>query len=257
MNKGSLRVLQAMTLFSREPVWGVTQVSKELGCSKNTAFHALDTLLKQGYVVRDASGSKYQIGHSVLKLSRSAADSVDVRSLCRPYLERIHALTGESAFLSILVGRHNVCIDTIRARGVTVGYSPLSQPLPLYAGTGSRLLLAFLSDEEIERYIKQERPFKAFTSTTITDPASLREEVRLVRSRGYATGYEDFSTGATYLSFPVFGPMDRPLAAITVGGPIFRFTEEVASGFIPAIWEIMGDLNRRSRMFAAVPDIRL
>lgn len=255
MNKGSLRVLQVLSLFSRQPVWGVTQISKELNCSKNTAFHALDTLLKHGYVVRDVSGSKYQIGSAVLKLSQGI-ESVDVRSLCRPYLERVHLLTGESAFLSIIVGRYNVCIDSIRAKGVTVGYAPLSQPLPLHAGTGSRLLLAYLTDAEVDEYLRLESPLRAYTPTTITAPEAVRAEVRLIRSRGYATGYEDFSTGATYLSFPVFGPMERPLAAITVGGPIFRFTQDTAARFIPAILEIMADLNHQSRMFPAVPDIR-
>lgn len=254
MNKGTLRVLQVLSLFIRKPIWGVTEVSRELDCSKNTAFHALDTLLKEGYLVRDAGGMKYQLSHAVLALGRGF-ESLDVRSLCRPYIETIHRDTGESVFLSIVVGRHNICIDSIQGQGVTVGYSPLSQPLPLHAGAGSRLLLAYLEDKKIEEYIRLESPLRAFTPTTIVDPARLREEVALIRSVGFARGYGDYSTGATYLSFPVFGPMGRPLAAITVGGPIFRFTKEVADAAIPNIRRVLGELNQHSRMFAAVPEI--
>ncbi|MDN8616427.1 IclR family transcriptional regulator [Variovorax ginsengisoli] len=255
-NKGTLRVLQVLSLFSQQPVWGVTQISKKLECSKNTAFQALDTLLKEGLLVRDTTGSRYQLSHKVLSYARGM-EAVDIRSLSSPYVHAIQRLTGESVFLSILVGRRNVCIESVQGKGVTVGYSPLSQPLPLHAGAGSRLLLAYLDDSEIEQYIRLESPLRKFTPTTISDPKALWAEIALIRSRGYACGYEDFSTGATYLSFPVFGPMNRPLAAITVGGPIFRFTQAVADSYIPEIRNILADLNQHSRMMPAVPLIRL
>ncbi len=172
------------------------------------------------------------------------------------YLARLHALTGASVFVSIIVGRYNVCIESIQAQGVTVGYSPLSQPIPLHAGAGSRMLLAYLQDEEIQRYIDLVSPLQPITPTTITDPAALWEEVRLIRRQGFARGYEDFATGATFLSFPVFGALGRPLAAIVVGGPIDCFTREVADGFIPAIRAVMAELNQHSRMFPAVPIVR-
>ncbi|MDQ8727980.1 IclR family transcriptional regulator [Bradyrhizobium sp. LHD-71] len=252
MNKGTVRVLNALSLFTQRPTWGVTELSRELKCSKNSAFQALDTLLKEGYLVRSSSGPRYQLGHRVLDFGL-AAESMDVRSLCHPYLQRIHKLTNESVFLAILVGRSTVCIDSIQAQGVTVGYSPLSQPLPLHAGTGSRLLLAYLKDEEIERFIELESPLRSFTPTTITDPKALWDEVRLIRKTGFARGYQDFSTGANFLAFPVFGPMERLLATIVVGGPLFRFTREIADGFIPGIRALIDELNQHSRMFPAVP----
>ena len=54
----------------------------------------------------------------------------------------------------------------------------------------------------------------------------------------------------------MFGALDRPLAAVVVGGPLNRFTREVADGFIPAIRSIMAELNQHSRMFPAIPIVR-
>jgi DNA-binding IclR family transcriptional regulator len=230
----------------------VTELSRELKCSKNSAFQALDTLLKEGYLVRSSQGPRYQLAHRVLNFGL-APESTDVRSLCDPYLRRIHELTSESVFLAILVGRSCVCIDSIMTQGVTVGYSPLSQPIPLHTGAGARLLLAYLNDDEIERYIELETPLRSFTPTTITDPNALWREVRLIRSAGFARGYQDFSTGANFLAFPVIGPMERPLGTIVVGGPLFRFTREVADGFIPEIKAEMDELNQHARMFPSMP----
>jgi DNA-binding IclR family transcriptional regulator len=255
VNKGTVRVLAALSLFAQKPSWGVSEISRTLGCAKNSAFQALDTLVKEGFVVRDASGQRYQLGHAMMDFV-GEGEALDVRQLCQPYLARLHGLTGASVFLSIIVGRYNVCIDSIQPPGVTVGYSPLSQAIPLHAGSGSRVLLAYLHDEEIQRYIDLVGPLQRVTPTTIVEPDALWQEVRLVRRQGFARGYEDFSTGATFLSYPVLGALDRPLAAITIGGPISRFTQAVADGLIPAIDAVMAELNQHSRMFPAVPIVR-
>lgn len=255
MNKGSVRVLKILSLFAHKPSWGVTEVSREMGCGKNSAFQALDTLLQEGYVVRDASGTRYQLGHKALDFVGEGG-TLDVRTLCREYMLRIHKITGQSIFLSIIVGRYNVCIDSILVPNTRVGYSPLSAPIPLHVGTGSRLLLSYLEDAEIAHYIEQYSPFTKITPTTLTEPEEIWEETRLVRSRGFARGYEDHSTGSNYLSFPVFSAMKRPLAAMTIGGPSNSFTHEVADSLVPAIRVVMEELNQHSRVFPAVPLIR-
>jgi IclR family acetate operon transcriptional repressor len=147
-----------------------------------------------------------------------------------------------------------VCIDSVH--GSVVRFSPLSEPMPLHAGTGSRLLLSFLSDEKVESYIEKASPLQKIMPTTITDPGELREEVQLVRVRGFSRGYGDFTTGANYLSFPVIGPLNRPLAAFTIGGPVSQFTREIADSMVPAIQAVMSQLNQQSRFFPSLPLIR-
>jgi IclR family transcriptional regulator, acetate operon repressor len=255
MNKGTVRVLETLTLFSRQPRWGVTEASRALDCGKNTAFQALDTLVREGYVVRDADGKGYRLGHGALSFA-GEDETLDVRALCRPTLERLHAMTGESVFLSIIVGRDHVCIDSLQPPGASIGYSPLSRPVPLHAGAGARLLLSHLEDAEIARYIEVASPLEKFTPATITDPEALWEEVRKVRAQGFSRGYGDYSTGATFISLPVIAAVGRPLAAITIGGPAERFTRADADAALPQVRTVIDELNRRSRMFPAVPMAR-
>lgn len=247
-----MRVLQILSLFAQKPLWGVTEVSREMQCGKNSAFQALDTLVKEGYLVRDASGHRYQLSHHALDFIGDG-ESLDVRLLCREYLERLHRATGQSVFLSIIVGPYTVCIDSIQPPSMSVGYLPLSQPIPLHIGTGSRLMLSFLHDDEIQRYIDTYSPLQKLTPTTLVSPEELWEEVRLVRSRGFSRGYQDNTIGANYVSFPVFSAMQRPLAAMTIGGPVNIFTRQAADALIPTISEIMTELNHHSKVFPAVP----
>ena len=66
-------------------------------------------------MVRDASGQRYQLGHAVLGFV-DEGEALDVRQLCHPLLARLHTLTGASVFLSIVVGRYNVCLETIQGK---------------------------------------------------------------------------------------------------------------------------------------------
>jgi IclR family transcriptional regulator, KDG regulon repressor len=250
-NKATVRVLGVLSRFiGHRSSWGVTELSQDLGLSKNMVHRALSTLLEQGYVVRDASGARYEIGTRVLELGAGQLEEPDVRALCGPAMRQLHQLTGESVFLSIIVGRNHVTIDSVEAHGVKVS-NPRGLPVPLHASPASRALLSFLSDEEIEQYLRVAAPLKRFTEATLADPAAVREEVQRVRRQRYARGYGDHTTGATYIAFPVLDANGRPHAALTVGGPPGRFTQARVDELLPRMLEIMDEANRRSRLFPA------
>ncbi len=215
------------------------------------AYRALSTLLEQGYVVRDASGARYELGYRVLDLNTGQVEELDVRALCGPAMRQLHELTSESVFLSIIVGRNHVTIDGVEAHGLKVSHNPRGLPVPLHASPASRVLLSFLHDDEIAQYIRASSPLRKFTERTITDPAKLWDEVRLVRRQRYAKGYGDHYTAGTYVAFPVLDGSERPHAAITVGGPIGRFTQARVDELLPAMLRIMEELNLQSRLYPA------
>jgi DNA-binding IclR family transcriptional regulator len=249
-NKATVRVLRVLSRFiGRRASWGVTELAEELGLSKNMAYRALSTLLEQGYVVRDASGARYELGYRVLDLNAGQVQEPDIRALCGAAMRELHELTGESVFLSIIVGRNHVTIDSVEAHGVKVSHNPRGLPVPLHASPASRVLLSFLHDDEIAEYMRVASPLRKFTERTITDPDKLWDEVRLVRRQRYAKGYGDHYTAGTYIAFPVLDGNERPHGAITVGGPIGRFSQARVDELLPAMLRIMEELNLRSRLY--------
>lgn len=251
-NKATLRVFQILGKFiGRKSSYGVTELSQELGISKNMAFRALATLVEHGYLVRDATGTRYDLGFGVLALANDGIEDFDLRAVCAPYLARIHDITGESIFLSIIVGRNHVTIDRIEAHGRRVSHNPPGLLVPLHASPASRVLLAFLHDEEIADYIRAASPLKRFTATTITEPGKLWEEVARVRREAFARGFGDHYSDATYVAFPVLDSGGRPHAAITVGGPADRLTQDRVDALLPAIMSVMAELNASTRLYPA------
>jgi DNA-binding IclR family transcriptional regulator len=140
----------------------------------------------------------------VFDLCSPGLEIPDIRSLCAPFLRRLHEITGETVMLSIAVGHNSVVVDGIEGRGPLLSRVTHGRPIPLHAGPGSRALLSFRPDEEIHRYIESRSPLARVTPTTIVDPDALWAEVRLVRERGYALGYRDNLSGVTGVAFTCF-----------------------------------------------------
>lgn len=253
VNKATLRVLEVLSsCVTRELPFGVSELSRTDPMTKNMAFRILQTLAKHGYLFRDPESQKYDLGPNILWLARDGlTDDFDIIKFSSPYLRQLHDLTGESIFLSIIVGRNHLTIESVEAHGVRVSHNPRGLLVPLHASPASRVLLSYLSDELIEEYIAASSPLKRFTPATITEPELLWEEVARVRRQGFAQGYGDHYTHGNYISFPVLDHAGRPHAAITVGGPPNRFTLERIERLLPSMLEIMKEMNRHSQRFAA------
>jgi DNA-binding IclR family transcriptional regulator len=253
VNKSSVLILKALYSFSSEQQsFGVSEFAAKLGITKNMAFRALGTLLDEGFVVRDVTGKRYELGYRVLMFMHAASEETDIRALCVKYMRILQEISRESVVFSIPMGPNLVTIDGIEPKGtrfLRVNWIPI----PLHASPGSRAILSFLHDDEIEEYIRLSMPLKRFTPTTIIDPDKLRAEVRLVRRKGYAIGYEDRVVGSNFVSFPVLDESGRPHGAITIGGPKERFTKEKMYALIPQLADVVTELNREASLLDASP----
>ncbi|MFC3298704.1 IclR family transcriptional regulator [Arthrobacter agilis] len=78
----------------------LADAARETGLSASTALRLLRTLEGTGFVRRDAAGA-YRPGLRVVQLGVQALAHESLVSLAEPALERLVALTGESAYLSV------------------------------------------------------------------------------------------------------------------------------------------------------------
>lgn len=254
LNTSALEIFRVLTSFiSRDRTCGVTELAKELGLTKNLAFRTLSTLVDEGYLVRDASGARYELGYRVLDFRSFDAPKNDIRSLCTEYLQRMQELTGESVMLALPLGLRVVTVDGVESFGrrysrISWGFAP-----PLHAGAAARVILASLTDNEIRKYLEIASPLRRFTENTIVTAEKLWEEVGKVRARGYAIGLQDLTFGSNYVSFAILDINDRPHGALTIGGPLDRFSPAVVDRTIEQMKAIVFELNQRSRLLVATP----
>ena len=249
-NKATSRVLMVLMHVARaEGSYGVSELSRDLGMTKNMVYRALTTLARHGFVIRDQSGRRYQLGPGVLGLAGAGLAGLDLPQLCEPFMRRLRDLTGETVTLAVPSGRMAVTVLGVRGRGVIARRVPLGRVIPLHISPASRAILALFPDDAIDRYL--EEPLERFSQSTLIDPGAVRAEVAAVRARGYATSFGDHWRSGNGVAFPLRGSGAFPHGSITVAGPSERFTAGEVAAALAGIEEVMEDLDLYASLYAS------
>jgi DNA-binding IclR family transcriptional regulator len=159
--------------------------------------------------------------------------------------------SNETVSLAVPMHRTAVTIAGLRGRGDIARSIPFGRSVPLHASPAARVMLAHMSDEEIQAYLDG-GPLERFTAATAVKPVEIWKEVELIRERGYAMGRGDHVKGATGIGFPVLANDGRPHGSLTIAGPVARLPEQRLEELKPVLLEIVAELNRHSRLYPAV-----
>lgn len=224
-----VRAADVLTYLAQSPTRdvGVTELAGDLGLSKTVAFRILSSLRERGYVSSEDGGGRYGLGPAASLLGRAWLDHSELRSRAHDRLAEISAATEETATLSVRVGWQRVYIDQVTPHRMIKMVVPIGRPFPLHAGGSSKALLAFLPADEQERFFREvDRP--RLTEATVVDEPALRAELARIRQRGYATSRGERQPDASSVAAPVVDADGRPVAVISVCGPIGRFQADQA-----------------------------
>ncbi len=244
---GVERALDVLLLFTRAsgPTLGVSEISRRLDLSKAVVHRILAALRSRQLVDLDPHTRRYRLGPAALALGRAFLERVDVRDLARESLERLSRITNETSTLSIPVGGQRIYLDQVTPDREVKMTVPIGQPFPLHAGSSSKALLAFLSEEEREAYLTS-GPLSALTDHTVVDASHLRDELRIIRERGYAVSYGERQAGAGSVAAPVLNHDDRPVAVLSICGPVERIRgriDELVAVLLPEVAQLSARLG--------------
>ena len=140
------RGLQVLSAFSEErPSLAVKMIAEITGLLPSTVFRIVMTLVDLGYMRQEKDGTNYRLSIDPVMLGFSAVVGLPPEELAMPALQRLQYETGESAFLSILVGDSAVDVVSLRRPGLL---STLGQRFPLYCTPGGKVWLAYMPPEQ-------------------------------------------------------------------------------------------------------------
>jgi IclR family pca regulon transcriptional regulator len=213
----------------------VADVARQTGLSRAAVRRSLVTLQMLGYA--DSSGSTFRLTTRALRLGFSYLSSASLPALAQPILERITEVVHESSSLSVLERDEIVYIARSTSKRVmSVGLSVGSR-LPAYCTSMGRILLAALSEEQLDRYLDRVE-VKALSPKTIVDKQLLREIVVRVRSDRFAITDEELELGLRSIAVPVLARNGRVIAAMNIGVHASRVSAaEMIHRFLPILQE--------------------
>jgi DNA-binding IclR family transcriptional regulator len=201
------------------------ELSRRTEIPKGSLTPLLRNLVARGYVELAEGTQEYRLGERAYELARRGAHHRDLVKLSQPWLDRLVQVTGESAVLSVLrndMAERIAAAATQRAVLYTTHVGVMS---PLYASSGGKILLAWLSPGEREAYLRKVS-LRPRTEKTIRSVNVLRRQLQVVRHEGVAWSWGEFTAGLVGVSVPVLDVHGRVIAALSIALPESRYDDE-------------------------------
>jgi DNA-binding IclR family transcriptional regulator len=170
-------------------------------------------------VHRQSDAPRYELTLKLWTLGAQIVGRRSVMEVAQPVLRALAKRTGETAYLTVCENLEAVYVSRADGPHPLRIFTPIGGRVPLHCGSTGKALLAYLPESDIRKVASR---LKRFTPTTIATKEELTRELEQVRKQGFAINREEWQTGITGVSAPVFGVEGKVIASIGVTGPTDR-----------------------------------
>jgi len=204
---------------------GITELAKALELPPSTVHGIVKSLQLHGLVAKEPHSNRYMLGPALLKLSNVYLDTLDVRARAMRWTIELSRRTGLASrlgaelFDEVIIIHHDSRPDGSQQMPET-GLS-----IPAHASAMGKILLAYNPQVAEEIFAKSPK-LRSLTGDTITDPAALREQFKLIAERGIATEEDEAVVGESSVAAPVVDSSGSVIAALAIVLPSSEWPPE-------------------------------
>ncbi len=188
----------------------LAQLVAATGLARPTAHRLAVALEHHRLVSRDLQG-RFVLGPRLGELATAAGED-RLLGAAGPVLVALRDHTGESAQLYRRQGDQRICVAAAERPMGLRDSIPVGSALTMRAGSAAQILLAWEEPDRLHRGLQGAR----FTATTLS----------AVRRRGWAQSIGEREPGVASVSAPVRAPSGKVVAAVSISGPVERFTRQ-------------------------------
>jgi IclR family acetate operon transcriptional repressor len=210
-----VNAMDVVNILAQHGTLSPAQIAELANIPRSSVYRLVEGLNEIGFTSTQED-STVVLSKRWLHLADSARRSLREWEQAGPALAAVAQATGQTAFLTVPRGDEAVCIDWAPGRGIGVLVLKPGRSLPLYAGAGGRVLLAFGAEDRTE-YLRG-APFPAFTPKSLVTAEALQEDINNTLMQGYAFSDEDVTPGIGALGVPVYGADEDLRGCLSIGG---------------------------------------
>ena len=207
---------------------GLAELCDRTGLPRATAHRLAAGLEVHRLLARDDEG-RWRLGPALSELAAHVNDPLLAASAT--VLPRLREITGESVQLYRREGSSRICIAAAEPPAGLRDTVLVGARLPLTAGSGAKVLLAFSDDPTRDAVLATAK----FSDRTLTE----------VRRRGWAQSAAEREPGVASVSAPVRDANGSVIAAISVSGPIDRMGRRPGARWAADLLAAADALTRR------------
>lgn len=216
----------------------LSELTREFDLAKSTVHRHLTTLLELEYVTRE--DGVYETGLRFLEIGEQTRTRSDAYQLAQEKVTDLAAETEERS--QFIVEEYGAGVYVFRETGERAVHtdSEIGKRIPIHATAAGKAILACLPDDRIDEILDRQG-LPALTEQTTTDESTLRDELTLVRERGYSINDQENTDGLRAIGVPVCYEDGEPLGALSVSGPTHRFRGTLFEETLPNL--LLGTAN--------------
>jgi DNA-binding IclR family transcriptional regulator len=211
----------------------VSEAAKRLNVARSTA-HRLLTMLGYRDFAEQTADRRYQAG-AVLRKPVVTEPATRLRSVAVPHLRQLVEQLGETANVMVLVGRQIRFIASAECAHVLRVGDREGRMLPAHLASGGRVLLARLSDEQLDRLFgadtEDDPPTYELDDGQSIDRRNFRRTLRQIRRQGFALNNQSTETGVTAVGHAIA----NTTAALSLALPTARYSRGNLPRYVEAL----------------------
>ena len=216
------RALLVLQEIAREGTGlSLTDLAERLNIPAASVHRILSVLEEELFVTRSKTNRRYFLGTSARNLGVQTSNSYTPLAQPHSAIEDASRATGETVFLTSMVGDEAVCVALQESRSPLRLFVHLGQAMPLHAAASARVILAGMSDDEV-RMLLGTKPLESYTSDTPKSASDVIEHLRDVRELGYDICAAELDDGVWAVAAPVRDSTGAVIASVTAAAPTHR-----------------------------------
>lgn len=216
-----VRAFGLLDELSKSDGMTLSEIARLVGLPRSTAHRLLSTMEALRYVEFDRSTNNWSIGVQAFTVGAAFAQTRDLgqlgRSIMRSLMNELH----HSVNISIREGGGMCYVGQVAATGVKQSAARPGACLSMHTTAAGKALMAHWSAPELDRFVEH-HAFISRTARSITSPQQFREELSLVRQRGFAVDDEEHATGLRCVAAAVLDPYGTPRASLSISDTPLR-----------------------------------
>jgi DNA-binding IclR family transcriptional regulator len=209
------------------------EVSARTGIPLSTLYRLIRDLETRGYLKYNSQSATYGLGMRFFELGCVVEQQIQLPEICAPLMRQLSEQFDATVMLTAVYRNEVICLDVMQSRRILRLAMERGTRLPFYAGAGSKILMAFLPENMLDKLLEQ--PIVPFTSHTLTDPATFKLQLAQIREQGYALSDQEMNPGAVGIATPIFNAQREVVAGLTLAGPSSLLARERYPEYIEAL----------------------
>lgn len=245
LEKG-LKVIQ--TFSEKSPTLTISETSEKTGYSRPTARRILLTLEHLGFA--QFQNGVFSLTAQTLSLGYAYLSSQSMWDIARPFMQEFVKHTGESSSIAVLDGTDIIYVARVPTKRIMTITLNVGSRLPAYATSMGHVLLAHLSQEELDIYLEK-ATFDKLTEKTLTTKEQLIKELKRVRERGWDMVEQQLEEGLRSIAAPIKNAEGKVFAAINCSAHAGRISsQKLKEEYLPHLLKVSDKISKGIERFS-------